>query len=123
MAAAAAKWFDKCGKVPWQPPSVVFRVVWPILYALYAALLWLTWNKPEARGYLLVGLVLNLCWVPLYMVNVQGAFLLILAMVLVGIKTIQLLYKGPKLYAYLFAPYLAWISFASTLNGYLAWTC
>ena len=123
MAAAAKQWFDKCGKVPWQPPSIVFRVVWPILYTLYAALLWLTWSKPEARGYLLAGLALNLCWVPLYIFNVQAAFLLILAMVLVGIQTIQVLYKGPKLYVYLFAPYLVWITFASTLNAYLAWTC
>ena len=124
MAPPSGKqWYDKCPKAPWQPPKFVFGLVWPILYALYGLLIWLTWGNSEARTFLLLGLALNLCWVPLFTVNAQAAFLLLLTMVLVGIKTIQVLYKGNKNHAYLFAPYLAWISFASTLNAYSAFTC
>ena len=116
-----AKWFDKCGKAPWQPPGIVFQIVWPILYTLYAVTILLERNNIESRNYLLLGLVLNLCWVPLFVFNVRLALLLLTCMIAVAIKCI-LLMKG-RITAYIFSPYLAWICFAWTLNAYLAWTC
>jgi len=117
-----AKWFDKCGrKAPWQPPSIAFKVVWPILYTLYATTILLERHEVESRNYLLLGLALNLCWVPLFIFNVRLALLLLTAMIAIGIKCV-LLMKGRNS-AYVFSPYLAWICFAWTLNAYLAVSC
>ena len=119
--AKTAQWFDKCGKAPWQPPAVVFQIVWPILYALYAVTLYLERDNIEARNYLLLGLALNLCWVPLFTFNVSLALILLTVMIAVAAKC-MLLMKN-RVTFYLFAPYLAWICFAWTLNAYLAITC
>jgi len=124
-----AEWSQKCKKVPWQPPGYVFRIVWPILYALYITLIILERNNPVSMFYLLLGLLLNLFWVPFYIYNVRLALVLLLAMIAVGVKTFFVLSLSDALNnnkisrSLLFAPYLAWICFASTLNAYLAVSC
>lgn len=121
MVSKKPQWFDKCGKAPWQPPAIVFKVVWPILYILYALTIVLERNQTESRNYLLLGLLLNLCWVPLFVYNVRLALILLSCMIVVAVKSV-LLMKGRQS-AYIFSPYLAWICFAWTLNAYLALTC
>ena len=116
-----AEWFDKCGKAPWQPPPIVFKVVWPILYALYAASIVLEWDNLKLRNYLLLGLLLNLCWVPLFIYETRLALILLTLMIGVAIKCMMLM-QG-RISFYVFAPYLVWISYAWTLNAYLAVTC
>ena len=113
-------WYDKCARPPWQPPSIVFKIVWPILYVLYALVLYLEWNHAETRNYLILGLVLNLCWVPLFTANARLALLLLVAMIAVAVKSILLMHSPAK---WIFVPYLVWISFASTLNAYIAVKC
>ncbi len=119
--AKTAQWFDKCGKAPWQPPAVAFQIVWPILYALYATTIYLELDNTEVRNYLLLGLLLNLCWVPLFTFNVSLALILLTVMIAVSVKCMMLMKN--RVTFYLFAPYLAWICFAWTLNAYLALTC
>ena len=113
-------WSDKCVKVPWQPPGYVFRIVWPILYALYALTLYLEFERPNVRNILLLGLAMNLCWVPLFTFSTRLALLLLIGMIVVAVKTLMLL-KGKR--ALLFSPYLIWICFALTFNAYLAYYC
>jgi tryptophan-rich sensory protein len=113
-------WYEKCTRPPWQPPSIVFKIVWPILYVLYALVLYLEWNHAETRNYLILGLVLNLCWVPLFMANARLALVLLVAMIAVALKSILLMHSPAK---WIFVPYLLWISFASTLNAYIAVKC
>jgi len=80
---------------------------------------------------LLLGLLLNLCWVPLYIINIKAALILLFAMIVVAVKSILLLMASDKLagrsglwqHAFIFSPYLAWICFAFTLNAYLAIYC
>jgi tryptophan-rich sensory protein len=124
-------WFEKCKKVPWQPPGIVFRIVWPILYVLYITVILLERKNPNTLFILLLGLAMNLCWVPLFIYNTRLALVLLAAMIIVGIKTMSVLdaadknnnNKGLRRRTFLFAPYLGWISFAFTLNAYLAISC
>lgn len=124
-------WFDKCQKAPWQPPGLVFKLVWPSLYVLYIALMILERHDSESTFYLFFGLLLNLCWVPLFTYSSRLALLLLVAMIIVGIKTMAILYKSDKENKrqgfrrryLLFSPYLTWIVFASTLNAYIAYSC
>jgi tryptophan-rich sensory protein len=89
------------------------------------------WNQISIRNILILGLVLNLTWVPIFAANTQIAFAVIIAMIAVAGKTLQLLYADDTLHSRdmfmrsstLFAPYLAWILFASSLNAYLAQKC
>ena len=123
-------WYDTCAKPPWQPPNYAFQIVWPILYAIYAYMLFVEWDSPALTP-LLIGLVMNFCWVPLFSLSTRAALVLLTGMVLVAIQTIIVLWAQDKKYgrtglashALLFSPYLLWISFAWTLNAYIAFTC
>lgn len=131
MAPAKKQWFDKCARAPWQPPPIVFKIVWPILYILYAITIYLVRHDKTSRNLLLVGLVMNLCWVPLFVANTQFALLLLTCMIAVAVECVIILNKGDMKngrtglgqHAAIFSPYLAWICFAWTLNAYLAVTC
>ena len=124
-------WYKKCDPVPWQPPSIVFQIVWPILYILYAIVLVLEQSDTTIRNLLLVGLVLNFSWVPAFTYNVKLALLILSGRVVVSVQTILALrasdIKNTRAWteqrSLLFAPYMLWISFAWTLNAYLAFTC
>jgi tryptophan-rich sensory protein len=116
-------WFDKCAKVPWQPPNAVFQYVWPVLYTIYGVVMYLTWRRPQLRWVLLLGLALNLAWVPIYVWNVQVALGVLGAMISVAITTELALYKMNWKLGALFAPYVAWLLFAFSLNAYLAVKC
>lgn len=125
------KWFEKCSRVPWQPPNYVFKVVWPILYFLYGFVCYKHWNQTKLRNTLLFGLALNLAWVPIFILNTKVALLVILAMIIVAIQTLRLLHsddvlqgrKGLFRSAVIFSPYLAWLLFALSLNAYIVWKC
>jgi tryptophan-rich sensory protein len=114
-------WFDKyTNKPPWQPPNKVFTIVWPILYTIYAVTLYLQWSNRTLRNVLLLGLVLNFCWVPVFTVNASAALALLSGMVIVGVQSLLLLKKEGGYAVWLFSPYVVWISFAWSLNAYIA---
>jgi benzodiazapine receptor len=111
-------WYDKyTNKPPWQPPNKVFGIVWPIPYMIYAFTLYLNFDKVAVRNLLLVGLFLNFCWVPVFTMDAVAALVVLSGMVAVGVRTLMLL-KGSVFW--LFSAYVAWISFAWTLNAYIA---
>jgi tryptophan-rich sensory protein len=115
-------WFDKYTvKPPWQPPNKVFTIVWPILYVIYAITLYTQWKKTPIRNALLLGLILNFSWVPVFTVNAVAALAVLTAMIIVGIQSLLLLKKEGGYAVWLFSPYVAWISFAWTLNAYIAY--
>jgi len=113
-------WYEKCGKAPWQPPNYVFGIVWPILYILYGIVFYREFKNAPVRNILILGLLMNIAWVPIYSLNVQIALVLLTGMIVVSVKTISLLKGIPR---WLFSPYLLWLCFAWTLNTYLALNC
>lgn len=118
-------WFDTCVRPPWQPPNYLFGIVWPILYTIYGYIILRQWDNVAIRDTLIIGLVLNLAWVPLFTENPQLALGLLTAMIYVAIQTVRLMYKSKAsgLQWLLFIPYTAWIMFAWTLNAYIAVKC
>ena len=78
------------------------------------------WKKTPIRNALLLGLALNLCWVPVFTVNAVAALAVLTGMVVVGVQSLLLLKKEKGYAVWLFSPYVAWISFAWTLNAYIA---
>ena len=117
-------WYAALEKPSFQPPSYLFGIVWPILYALMAFALV---NVIQARGsrwramaigLFVAQLFVNLLWSPIFygMHQVSFAFFWILLMIGLAVATTVIFARVRRIAAWLMLPYLAWISFAAVLN-------
>ena len=124
-AAAIPGWYATLAKPSWTPPDWVFGPAWTTLYALMAGAAWLVWRRRrlvEVRGALLawwVQLALNLLWTMLFFGLRQPLWGLIeiVALWIAIAITIALFHRVRPLAALLLVPYIAWVSFAISLNA------
>lgn len=113
-------------KPPLSPPSIVFPIVWTILFTLMgisAAMIFNTESatKRSQNSALLtygISLIFNFFWSIIFfnMEMYLFAFIWLLALLYFIIKTIIKYYKIDKTAAYLQIPYLVWVTFAGYLN-------
>jgi tryptophan-rich sensory protein len=118
-------WYNSLAKPSWQPPGVVFPVVWTLIYALSAAAGVIGWRAARSwsgREWL-IGLFafngfLNIFWSLLFfrlrrpdwaMVEVTSLWLSVLLLIL-------FLRRTSPLAGWLLAPYLVWVTVAAALN-------
>ncbi len=122
-------WYPTLAKPSWTPPGWLFGPVWSALYVAMAVAAWRVWRRqsgPAARGVLrLYGaqLALNALWSicffawhrpDLALVDIAGLWiLLVLALVR--------FWRADRLAGALWAPYVAWVTFASALNAAIVW--
>jgi translocator protein len=118
-------WFRTLRKSPAQPPAWVFGPVWTALYGMIAYSGWKIWKAPRSpersRALALWAgqLALNGAWTPLFF----GARRPVAALVdVVALDATAGAYaatagKVDRIAALAFAPYLAWLGFATYLNG------
>jgi tryptophan-rich sensory protein len=112
----------------WAPAATVFGPVWTVLYAMMGVAAWLAWRSGGFRSnrlalsLFLAQLVLNARWSWLFFVLHQGALALIDISVLwlLIAPTVVLFWRVRPAAGMLLVPYLAWVSFACTLN-YSVW--
>ena len=112
----------------WAPPAWLFGPVWTALYAMMAVAAWLVWRErgwAGARGALglfVLQLGLNALWSWLFFAWHRGglAFADILALWLALAATIAAFAPIRRAAAWLLAPYLTWVTFATALN-YAVW--
>jgi tryptophan-rich sensory protein len=124
----AKEFYATLDQPAWAPPSAVFGPVWTLLYISMALAAWLVWRErgfARARGALglfIAQLALNALWSWLFFAWHRGAFAFvdIVALLLLILATIVSFAKIRRLAAWLLAPYLAWVSFATLLN-YSVW--
>jgi benzodiazapine receptor len=125
-ARGSASWYDRLDKPPFNPPSWVFGPVWTTLYALMAVSAWLVWRshavpplRREALTVFAVQLVLNAVWTPIFFGAEHAgiALVVIVAMLLAIVAMIAMFGRVDRRAAWLNAPYLAWVSFATVLNA------
>lgn len=127
-------WYASAEKVAWSPPNAVFGPVWTILYVLIALSGWLIWRagyqdkQPNrARGPLIVfalQLILNGLWSPVFFAgypligNAALWIALILIVALIASVVWLAIATAPwsKTAAWIMAPYLLWLLFATSLN-------
>lgn len=118
--------YSKIVKPPLAPPSVLFPIVWTLLYILMgigAAIIFLQKeeNPQVARNALItygISLFLNFFWSIIYF-NMQSflfAFIWILLLWASILATILQYRKISPLAAALQVPYLLWVTFAAYLN-------
>jgi tryptophan-rich sensory protein len=120
-------WYAALKKPAWNPPGWLFGPVWSALYTMMAMAAWLVWRQggwARQRGALSVflgQLLLNALWSPLFFgLHWPGAaFAEIILMWLAIVWTIRAFWPVHRGAAALLLPYLAWVSFATVLNGAL----
>lgn len=118
--------YSKINQPPLSPPSILFPIVWTILFALMGISSALVYQfkdtKHDAvRTALIVygiNLAVNFIW-SLIFFNMQAylfAFIWILLLLAVIVAMIVLFKRVSPLAAYLQIPYLLWVTFAAYLN-------
>lgn len=106
---------------PFAPPSMIFPIVWSILYILMAISATIIYEKSSKILPLVIyaaTLFFNFIW-PLFFFNGRmfstSLIVLIILWILVAYMIFEY-YKISKLAAYLQIPYLLWLTFAAYLN-------
>lgn len=117
-------WYISLDKPFFNPPAWIFAPAWTILYIAMGVAAWRIWCLPEstARKQALrqfgVQLALNAMWTPVFFGahSLAGGLAVILMMALAIVVTIQRFHPLDKTAAWMLAPYLAWVTFATALN-------
>lgn len=119
---APDKWYAGLAKPAFNPPNWLFGPVWTVLYVLIAVAGWRTFERdrggwPMRLWWTQLGL--NFFWSPTFFAAHQiGLALLVVLLLLAAILAfIVMSWRQNRVAAWLFAPYAAWVAFASVLNG------
>lgn len=120
-------WYQSLEKPTFNPPDWIFAPVWTVLYFFMAIAGWRVWRSPasaerwSALGAFAVQLALNLAWSFIFFgFQLVGAALLeIIALFLAILITTVRFWRIDRLAGALFAPYLAWVAYATLLNAAL----
>jgi translocator protein len=119
---APGEWYADLTKPSFNPPNWVFAPVWTVLYVLVAVAGWRTFMRQRVSLPMRLWwaqLALNFIWPPVFFAAHQiGYALLVVLLLLVTILTfISASWRKERIAAWLFAPYAAWVAFASVLNA------
>ena len=112
-------WYQGLVKSDLNPPGYVFGIVWPILYLLMGITIWRTYNTIKNIFY--VQLFFYAIWSWLFfsfhlpLISLFDIWLLIF----INIKILLILLKQDNFAAFLYAPYIVWLFFASYLNLFI----
>lgn len=104
---------------PLSPPSIVFPIVWTILYVLMGISYYLLKNSSKKEKIIyFVQLGVNALWSLFFFIGkfYLFSFIWIILLDVLVIFMIGIFYHNNKASAYLQIPYLIWILFATYLN-------
>lgn len=121
-----SNWYQDLTKPALQPPSIVFPIVWTLLYILIAASLSLVSINPKTPPktlwlYIANGL-LNVLWsyTFFYRQNPAGALAVLILLIITAVLLFANVYRVDRTAAYLLLPYILWLFFALYLNFEIA---
>jgi tryptophan-rich sensory protein len=120
-------WYNAINKSHLTPPSIVFSIVWPIMYVILAFIGYFLWSKRQDDELKMslyvyaVQLVMNWTWTliffQLHLIGLSFFWLLVLCLL-----TLALIYNLKSRYSYIsfmLTPYFLWLLFALYLNGFI----
>lgn len=118
-------WYADLNKPFFNPPNFLFGPVWTTLYALMGISAYLIWEKgikkesvKNALILFIIQLSLNSLWSIIFFgfQNPGLAFIEIIILWILILKTFISFNKISKPASYLLTPYIAWVTFAAILN-------
>lgn len=120
-------WHESLQTSPFTPPSIVFSIVWPILYSMIATVGWIIWNQKTINHHnaikiaYIIQLLLNWSWIPLFfkMHLIGSSLICLISILFLSLSLIFHLKKQLPIAALLLFPYAAWLTFAAYLNMYV----
>ena len=110
-------WYSGLIKSPLNPPSYIFGIVWPILYAIMAFVSFKVAEKISTLFMIQLAFNATWSWLFFYFHAPVIALLDISILILLNQKILIILREESKLLFYLYLPYLIWLSFAAFLNA------
>ncbi|MDP1590070.1 MAG: TspO/MBR family protein [Prosthecobacter sp.] len=123
-ASSITTWYPTLAKPSFNPPNWLFGPVWTTLYIMIAVAGWRVWRRvgfADKRAFAAFGaqLALNLLWPVLFFgLQMLGPALAGLVLLWISIAvTLLMFWRHDRAASLLFAPYLAWVSFAGALNA------
>lgn len=122
-------WYVRLPKPSWNPPNWIFGPVWTLLYLLMAVAVWLVWIERGERDvtgpltWFAAQLALNVLWSVAFfgLRSPIGGLVVIVALWWAIAATIFVFAPLSALAAAMLVPYLVWVTFATVLNGAIAW--
>ena len=129
-SGSTSTWYLEINKPSFNPPNWIFGPVWTILYTLMGISVGLIWNKglefattKKALYVFGIHLALNFSWSLIFFGLEQPfwAFIEILFLLSSIFCFTNLFYRISPFTGWLQVPYILWVSFASILNGAIAW--
>ena len=120
-AGSGGPWYESLEKPFFNPPSWAFPVAWSTLYVLIAIAGWRIFMidpGSTAMKLWVVQMLINFLWSPVFFGAQQlwPALAVIVLMWLAILAFMLAARRLDKLAAWLFLPYLLWVSFAGALN-------
>lgn len=124
-SSSVGSWYATLNKPAFNPPGAVFGPVWTALYILMALAAWRVWrapagDAPRRRALVLYGvqLALNLAWSLIFfgLRRPDLALLEIVVLLIAIIATTAAFARVDRPAAWMMAPYIAWVSFATLLT-------
>ncbi|MDP2354634.1 MAG: TspO/MBR family protein [Beijerinckiaceae bacterium] len=118
-------WYASIQKPWFNPPNYVFGPVWTVLYIMLAFSFWRILRLPSdtpgrarAIGWFVVQISLNALWSVAFFGFQSPEFGLgvIAALLVVIVGNMIVFLRLDRIAGWMFAPYLAWVAFASVLN-------
>lgn len=124
VATLPGDWYAGLTKPSFNPPNWIFGPVWSVLYIAIAVAGWRTWLRDRTGPAMKVWgvqLLANFAWSPVFFTaeRIDMAFVVILFLLVSIAAFIIVSWRQDRVAALLFAPYAAWVGFASVLNGAL----
>jgi tryptophan-rich sensory protein len=119
---APGEWYAGLAKPAFNPPNWIFAPVWTLLYVLIAVAGWRIFER-DRNGWpmkLWCGqLTLNFLWSPVFFAahRIGLALIVILLLLAAILAFLAAAWRQDRTAVWLFAPYAAWVAFASVLNA------
>lgn len=115
--------YNSLEKTWFSPPSIVFPIVWSILYFLLAVAIFLNYKK-GGRDFLIyfISMFINFSWSYIFFAQrLYGiGFLIIIVLIVLCIYLGIRFFKNSKISSLIMLIYLLWLSYAGLLN-YFIW--
>lgn len=118
-------WYAGLAKPSWTPPPLAFPIAWTVLYVLMAFSFWRLWDlqtrsaaRTTAMTWFLIQLALNALWSPVFFGwhGTRAALVIIIALLVAIAAAMVAASRVERLAAWLLAPYLLWVAYATSIN-------